>query len=301
MNDNVNEAQVSDADAMVEMAFNDPELSSLEFGSEEFNAAVANKAAKMEQEDDAPAGDDTDEQEDEDTDDTDEQPEKPKKRGTTKRIDELTAKVRLLERELEQAKYTPPAVEQASTFDKPEPNFDDYNDIKDYTKALARWQYEAMEHERAEQQASKIAQDNTKQAIQTWQQQEADVRKSYADYDDVVNVQSLQVADPSIEARSYLAESDVGPRVIYELMSDPALVEQFSAASPVKQVAMLARLEDRVSVPSEKKTIASKAPTPPRSLPRGKNTASAVSVLQNSHEMSFEDWDRQVSSLRKKR
>jgi hypothetical protein len=96
---------------------------------------------------------------------------------------------------------------------------------------------------------------------------------------------------PSVEAQVFLAESEVGPQVVYHLMSDETLAEQFANANPVKQVAMLTRLEMKLDTgdKSTKETTVTKAPAPPRSMPKGKSVAQTKDI--NDPNLSFAEFD----------
>lgn len=290
----MNEANTPEVTAdVIDAAFesNDPEVRKLPLNSPDLNAALEeSKTDSDEGDDDAPAGDDTDEQE---------TAGKKKPRARDRRIDQLTAKIGELQRSLEQREAKAPEAKAPEPDFKPsieKPKIQDFNSLETYTEAMTEWKLEVREQERAHTAKIRELEKQSAAVRESWQTREQDVVKDYPDYSEVVTVESLKTASPSNEARLYLGECEDGPRVLYNLLSDAEQAEKFASASPVKQVAMLAKLEAQLGSGSEvKKNIASKAPEPPRNLPSGNTASVARNILTKAHEMSFEDFDRQMS------
>lgn len=306
MSENVSEVNVDLNDAtVVENILEDADLRKLPVGSDAFKAALSEKMSKTDENVDTPAGDDdTDEvSDDEETDDTetdenaDEAPQKKPKRGMLKRIEELVKERSDLEQRLaayeasQKVTKTESTAPAHDTFDKPKPKFEQFDSIEDYTDAMTDWKLEKREHEanvaKAEQE-SKVVQD---EILEKWNTREAAAKKEYADYGNVVTVKTYQKMSPSVEAQVFLAESEVGPQVVYHLMSDETLAEQFANANPVKQVAMLTRLEMKLDTgdKSTKETTVTKAPAPPRAMPKGKSVAQTKDI--NDPNLSFAEFD----------
>jgi hypothetical protein len=279
--------------AMVEKAFDnpDPDIRKLPLNSPELNAAL------LESEKDADHGDDDASAGDDDHENGTEH-DKKKPRGRDRRIDQLTAKIGELQRSLEERQQPPQQTEPVYQHPVEKPKFADFKTFEDYSEALTEWKLEARDQQQAQARRYQELQKQSEVVRTTWESKEKEFVQEASDYSDVVTVKSLTAARPSNEARLYLGECEDGPRVIYTILSDPELAEKFASANPVKQVAMLAQLDMQVSAGSNvKKTIATKAPTPPRNLPSGKTSSVARSILENAHELSFEEWDRQVSQV----
>ena len=314
---------------LVDLAFSDKELSKLPLGSDEFNAAAAKLMAaktneRVNESADVTSEQDTEDEEnvetDEGSEDSDDQSEdsaeqKPvkKSRGMLRRIEKLVEEKAELKRRLDQLQgskqmeaQATAAVEDSGNFDKPKPKFADFDSLEDYTEALTEWKIDKREFEK--EQAAEIREVKTKQqeVVQSWHQKEADVKKEFRDYADVVNIENLQSAQPTSEARVFLAESEVGPKVLYTLLSNDELAKKFSEASPVQQVKMLTKIEMQVDDSSSNKVSnstvkISKAPNPPKNLPSGKVVRTAQDLLSNSEDMDWAEWSRKVDEVRRKK
>lgn len=289
MSENANDTSI-DFDAM----FSNPDLRSLPIGGDEFNAVLA-KASGTDEEVDVPADIESSEEEQDEPDE--EVTEEPKKKsGFTKRIDKLVSEKRALERrlaELESAQVTEPhyssedqyEVDQSSGFDKAKPKSSDFNSIEEFTDALTDWKLDKREFERE-------AQQNISKYQTAWEAKEAKVKETYADYHDIVNLQSLQHSNASQEARVFLADSDIGPEVIYNLLSNEDLFDEFVDANPVKQVKILTKVElslEKTEKPVQKTTS---APNPPKKLNASRPVSTGRDLIQHAGEMSDAEWLR---------
>lgn len=304
MSENVSEASIDLNDmSVVESVLDDADLRKLPVGSEAFKAALAEKQSKMGQENDVTADDvdaDQDESEEdvESEDDQTEKSQKPK-RGMVKRIEELVQereaeRRRAAELEARLAAYEAKGHTKADTgFDTPKPHPDNFDSVWEYTEALTDWKLEKREFDAQMKQVEREAMTKQEQFLSDWTERENATKKEFRDYERVVNMPKYTKLGPSTEAQVFLAESEVGPKVIYSLLADEDLAETFAQASPVKQVAMLARIESRFDsedAVTEKKTTVSKAPSPPRSLPRGKATGQVKDIYDTS--LSFAEFDQ---------
>lgn len=324
MSENVSSVADLNDPTVVEMAFSEETLKSLPLGSAEFNAAVAKiKAAETNENSEVPADDATEQEDDEaeDSEDTSsedeentdetEQTRKPK-RGMLKRIEKLVEEKAELKRQLEAAYKADKvaevkdkiadAIDKSSTFEAPKPKFADFETLEDYTEALTEWKLDKREHDRqVEAQKKEVLQAHT-EAVSTWHEKEAEVKKEFSDYAKVVNIDVLTDVNPSDAAKAFLSECDVGPKVLYTLLSDKETAAQFKKVSPVQQVKMLTKIEMSLEdTPSEKKTITTvtKAPTPPKSLPNGKTVRTAQDLLENSEEMSWAEWSAKYDEIKR--
>lgn len=306
MSENVSTPEIDLNDpTVVEKAFSDERLRSLPFGSDEFKAALAEDASKMEDAEVMSADDEPEDEEevsDEQDETQDEQKPAKKPRGMLKRIEKLVEEKHDLQRKLEamqaQVQQTvDKTVEQAvdSDFDKPKPRFADFDTLEDYTEALTEWKLDKRDFDRQVATERASVKEKAQQIAQTWTQRETAAKKEYSDYTDVVTLEAVTAADPSTEARIFLAESDFGPKVVYELLRDEALLEAFAQGSPIQQIKLLTKLEQRFEGTAAKpatKTTVSKAPEPPRSLPKVKTVATGKDLVQHAGEMSDAEWLR---------
>lgn len=297
--------------AVVEKVFGDESMRSLPIGSDEFKAALAN-AGKTEGEEpdtDATAGEgeeteteDTETTEDEEADNSSTQ-KKPKK-GMLRRIEKLVEEKHELQRRLEAMEVaSKQAVERIaeqttghSEYNVPKPKIAEFNNLEEYTDALTEWKLNKREYDREMQAQVESFKTTVTKVAENWQEKEAAVKKEYADYDEVVNLRNIEAADTSQEAKIFLSDSEFGPQVVYTLLSDDELVEQFSKANPIQQVKILTKLEGRFEGKQEKKsaaiTTASKAPAPPKSLPKSKSVLTGKDLIAHAADLSDAEWLR---------
>ncbi len=306
MSENVSTVEVDLKDPTVAaIAFNDPDLSTLDVRSDEFKAALAEKAGKM-NDDSASADAEVTEEEDKeelDTDDADdaesddEQPQK-KPRGLMKRVEKLVGERNALRTELETLRQRVEATQDAvakevvsDTFEQPKPKFADFDTLEDYTEALTEWKLDKREFDREQQKRVEVAKSEIQAVVQTWEEREAATKKVYRDYHTVVTPQAIAEVQPSDAARAFIIDSEVGPEVLYSILGDDEMAAKFADASPAKQVRMLAQLEaDLAPAKEEKKATVSAAPQPPSRLGKGKPVATQKDLLRNSTEMSTDEW-----------
>lgn len=277
MPENTNDTSI-DFDAM----FNNPDLRSLPIGGDEFNAVLA-KSSGTDEEVDVPAAIESSDEEQEKPDE--EVTDEPKKKsGFSKRIDKLTAEKRELERrvaELENSQPEPQLAQEVST----KPKSADFDSHEDYIEALTDWKLDQRELERE-------ALKKRNEITSSWDAKEAPVKKEYADYDDVVNVNSFQASNASREAQVFLGDSDIGPEVIYNLIKNEDLFDEFVEANPVKQIKILTKIELALEKPVQKTAIATSAPNPPKKLNASRPVSTGKDLIQHAGEMSDAEWLR---------
>lgn len=305
MSDNVSESSIDMQDmSVVESLLDDKELRKLPVGSNEFKAAVAAKAAKTDANTDSADSETDQDDESSEDDESDEKEEsktsKPKKKGVEKRINELVKEREALKKELEIAKINRgvdaqiEAVAEQTPFEKAKPKFGDFDNIADYQEALVDWKLEKKEHDHTVAQEQRELKSKQETFISAWAERENKFKGTVDDYDDYINKDSLDRLQPGQTALAYIAESDFGPEVLYALLTDEELSKKFMAASDVKKVGILSRLEanfesDEPAVSKTKATV-SKAPSPSKSLPKGKAVATSKSIYDAS--LSFAEYNR---------
>jgi hypothetical protein len=276
--------------------FGNPDLHSLDINSDEFAAAVAQTKNEQDDVDSAPITEDDSEKQEVDED------EPKKKSGLSKRIDKLTAEKRALERRLAELESTPPATEptkQEQNVDSSRPRMDDFDSLEDFADALTEWKIDQREAQREAKQSVEKYQTE-------WEAKEAKVKEAYADYHDVVNIESLQRSNASQEAKVFLNDSNIGPDVIYNLVSNEDLFDEFVEANPVKQIKILTKIElalESKQAPSSTKVTS--APNPPKKLNASRPVSTGRDLIQNAGEMSDAEWlrlaDEHSRSKRNKR
>jgi hypothetical protein len=236
---------------------------------------------------------------------TDEKKQNPK---LEKRFSELTkqrkdaeARAEELERRLAaiESKQAQPAQAQPESNQKPSP--DSYKDAFEYAEALAEWSAEQALAKREQEVKQKEFEVQKQKVIQTWQQKLEATIAELPDYEDMVASSSVKVNDT---VRDAIIESNVGPRILYELASDDEIAEKLSTMSTASALKLIGKLEAKFEkteepVKAEKKTVAakSKAPEPIRPL---RSTGGVAEVSMDGNDMSYQQWKaaRQAGKIR---
>ena len=158
---------------------------------------------------------------------TDEKKQNPK---LEKRFSELTkarkeaeARSVELEKRLAALESNRPAQVEAESNRKPTP--DDFKDAFEYAEALADWSAENALARREQEVKQKEVEAKRETVIQTWQQKLESTKAELPDYEVMVASSDVKVNDT---VRDAILESDVGPRILYELASDDELAEKLT-------------------------------------------------------------------------
>ena len=234
---------------------------------------------------------------------TDEKKQNPK---LEKRFSELTkarkeaeARNVELEKRLAALESNRPAQVEAESNRKPTP--DDFKDAFEYAEALADWSAENALARREQEVKQKEVEAKRETVIQTWQQKLEATKAELPDYEVMVASSDVKVNDT---VRDAILESDVGPRILYELASDDELAEKLTGLTTAGALKLIGKLEaqfEKTDAPAkaEKKTVAakSKAPEPIRPL---KSTSGVADVGMDGNDMSYQQWKaaRQAGKIR---
>jgi hypothetical protein len=220
----------------------------------------------------------------------------------TKQRKEAEARAEEAERRLAaiESKQAPQQVLQApESNQKPTP--DNYKDAFEYAEALAEWSAEQALVKREQEVKQKEFEVQKQKVIQTWQQKLEATIAELPDYEDMVASSNVKVNDT---VRDAILESDVGPRILYELASDDDIAEKLSTMSTASALKLIGKLEAKFEkteepVKAEKKTVAakSKAPEPIRPL---RSTGGVADVGMDGNDMSYQQWKaaRQAGKIR---
>lgn len=182
---------------------------------------------------------------------------------------------------------------------KPTP--DDFKDAFEYAEALADWSAEQALARRDQEIKQKEVQAKRETVIQTWQQKLEATKAELPDYEVMVASSDVKVNDT---VRDAILESDVGPRILYELASDDELAEKLSTMTTAGALKLIGKLEaqfEKTEAPAkaDKKTVAakSKAPEPIRPL---RSTSGIADVGMDGNDMSYQQWKaaRQAGKIR---
>lgn len=223
-----------------------------------------------------------------------------------KRFSELTKQRKEAEARAEEAERRLAAIEgkqapQQAPENNQKPTPDNYKDAFEYAEALSQWSAEQALLKREQEVKQKEFEAQKQKVIQTWQQKLEATIAELPDYEDMVASSNVKVNDT---VRDAILESNVGPRILYELASDDDIAEKLSTMSTASALKLIGKLEAKFEkteepVKAEKKTVAakSKAPEPIRPL---RSTGGVADVGMDGNDMSYQQWKaaRQAGKIR---
>ena len=129
-------------------------------------------------------------------------------------------------------------------------------------RAAERNENEGREKQSKQQQADA-------QIAQAWTEREATFQATAKDYVEIVEpfVQD-DLAHFSDSSKRLIVESEVGPQLLYHLATNPEEAERIAELSPLRQIAEIGKLEDKMQKPVRK---TSNAPAPIDPVPQGRS------------------------------
>lgn len=207
------------------------------------------------------------------------------KNATQARIDEITRQRHEAQREAaywrsiaEQAKEKEPSKQQDG-----EPAAEDFEDHKEYVRALAR--YEAKQI-LAEERAA--AQEKAKAS--TWAERATAAKAEMPDFDEVMASSTAPMSHAMAEA---IKESDIGPKVAYHLAQHPEEAARLANMSATSAAREIGRIEAALLAPKEAPTKkVTTAPTPPNPIGSGRSTVGDPSKMSMEDYMSWRNAQR---------
>jgi hypothetical protein len=169
------------------------------------------------------------------------------------------------------------------------PTPDNYKDAFEYAEALSSWSAEQALVKREQEIKQKEADAKRETVYKTWSQKLEATKAELPDYEDMVASSTVKVNDI---VRDAILESDVGPRILYEIASDDDLAEKLTTMSLPSALKLIGKLEvqfERTDSKAEKKTVVakSKAPEPIRPL---RSTGGLADVATDGENISFQQW-----------
>lgn len=190
------------------------------------------------------------------------------KNKAQKRIDELSAqreaqraraeaaeaKLAALEAKKESKADDEPKVEKVkvtpdSEFTTPKPEMHQFTTIGEYTEALSDWKDEKREFVREQARIKESYEAATKKNAEAWNSREVAAKADIEDYDVVVNMDSIReihlLSPDKQDARTFLADSEHGPKILFALLEDDAAKKKFDAANPIQQIKILTKIESK--------------------------------------------------------
>lgn len=185
---------------------------------------------------------------------------------------QLEARLRSLEQQA--------APQKQSVNSEPQPG--QFQDAFEYAKALAEFSTEKALNERDQRDAqAKI--------IQSWTAKLEKVKADIPDYDEMVSTANVVVSD---EIRDAILESDVGPRILYDLAENIEFAQKLAQMPVSKALREIGKLEakyDKVEAPKEA-VVKSKAPAPARPLKAGNGAADIPINSNGEFHGTYQAW-----------
>lgn len=162
------------------------------------------------------------------------------------------------------------------------PNLADFTDYETYIEALTDWKTtqkvsEVVHHQRAAT-AQERQQAEAMELAKGWASKQETVRKSIADYDEVMGGADTVVAPYITDA---ILTSDRGPEVAYHLAKNPALAEKLNRLSPIAAAREIGRIEAAL----EKSSPGTSRSAPP---PPARTTRSSATIPGDPAKMDHE-------------
>lgn len=155
-----------------------------------------------------------------------------------KRINQITAKSKAMERKYEQrataAERELAELKQRLT-EKPaqeKPKADDFESHEEYVEALADWKLEQKLSERDKKEAAErqeqASRQHLEQARAEWIQKEEKFSSQKPDYDEVIAgfAQNLPRTEANAQTFQEITQREDGPAILYAVAKDPALAAQ---------------------------------------------------------------------------
>jgi hypothetical protein len=220
----------------------------------------------------------------------DDEPPRDDKGRFQKRVDDLTRARGEAEREASYwraqalgTKGTPsPAPLPAAADAPPKPTAAEFDNFEDFVEALAGWK--ANEVDRANREQSRKA-EHAKSVATSWQQREAEFRKTATDYVDVVGNSDVVLPEYVLEG---LQESDVGPQLAYHLAKNHDVAEKLRGLPERAAMRELGRLEASIaSAPAPAPAPAARTTNAP---PPVKPVSQGNAVVPTLDKMSMDDY-----------
>lgn len=185
-----------------------------------------------------------------------------------------------------------------------EPQPEQFKDAFEYAKALASWSAEQAVLKREQEEAAKAEQEQKQQVLKTWAEKLEAVKAELPDYEEMVASSTVAVSD---EVRDAILESDVGPKILYELASNDELASKISTMNTAQVLREIGKLEARFELQSEAKPSGqkpvvrqSKAPEPINPIRAGGGALEVRVNSQGEYQGSYQQWkaDRKAGKIR---
>lgn len=255
-----------------------------------------NKDEEDESEEDTESDEEEDDEEDTEEDDST----KNKKSGFKKRIDKLTKQksdleVRLanleakLNKNSDKEEENKPAPKEDT--DLKEPDFEDYDTVAEYAKAISKYNLELYKKEQAEQSAQSKVDAESQKILGNWKEKVEVAKTKYKDW---ANIEKSDVP-LTHDMRSSILSSDIGTDIVYYLYKNPEKALEIAQMAPAQQHKMLGKIEAKLegvfasrNTEENDKVKTTKAPNPVKPL---STKSSQNGATKNPDDMTFAEYE----------
>lgn len=141
--------------------------------------------------------------------------------------------------------------QQPKAEEDPEPKRDDFDTHEDYQRSVTRWDArqeskKAVEATKKEER-EKAAREEADKVARTWHTKIEKVMSELSDFETVLETEpeTLELVRRA-PMRHAITESDIGPRIVYELCKNPAEAKRIAALPAYKQAAEIVKIEDKL-------------------------------------------------------
>lgn len=209
--------------------------------------------------------------------------------ATQKRIDRLTARNAELAREVEALRVNPPQAAPATNQD--EPQEDQFDTTEEYLIAKGEYKakkaYEAQKQKEQEEANQRAYAEKVAKIRQSLEAKEAEFRKTKPDYDNAVAVVNEYIGTIPKDSmhlavfRDFVMESENPAPVLYELGTNPDLIESMSNLTPLQFHEELVLMKHGLkNAPAKQVTKTAPPPTPLKGT---------ISGVKDLNSMSYQE------------
>lgn len=170
--------------------------------------------------------------------------------------------------------------EKPAEFNEPEPNYDSYDSIPEYTKDVARWERKKWEFEKQQADLNERA----RRITASFDEKLARGDEKYPDFHEVKFLPRASGYEHTFNAMvQILSDSDKAADIVYYFGKNQDEAARIATMDPVRAAREIGRIETKLSE-APKKISKQAAPTSPVS---GKTTP----PIKNEEDMSMEEWE----------
>ena len=171
-----------------------------------------------------------------------------------------------------------------------EPNLEDFDDHKDYVKALAKYEYKIERQKELMEEASK-------KIATEWNSRCEEASKKYKDWNDIKKAENVPLS-PIISGE--IMESEIGTDILYYLFKNPHIAVELANLPAAKQLKLFGKIEDKINNKLSSNVVEkeTKAPSPVNPINTNKNKAT---INKDPSNMTFQEHKKwRESQLKKK-